>query len=403
MEESKRTILSNREKNKIRIITNYLAKKLPRKRAAEQLEMSERSISRLAARVELLGIEGVFHRNKSKIPINRYPDEIRMSVLKIYKEKFYDMNMTQAFEVLIEDYQFYMSYPTFRRWCHQINQVKRKHKRRRMPQRDLRTRMSEEGMLLQMDGSHHWFVPNEEWCLITAIDDATSEIIHGEFFEEETTEGCMKIMRKIIEEKGVPRALYVDKAGWSGGGKRNYFSQFQRACEEVDIEVIYANSPQAKGRIERAFGTIQDRLVPLFRIHKIKNKTAATDFFNNVFLPIWKQKFTVPARRTNSQYRLLPSRVDITEIFCVKHKRKLGLDRTFSFKGCRYYVDTKSLFENIHIKEVEIQLYEEDDWAVFYNGIVLPVYIAEVGLDGSYSKLKHILSKKQEKSYEIFF
>ena len=96
--------------------------------------------------------------------------------------------------------------------------------------------------------------------LISAIDDATSEIPYAELFKGETTLSCMKVLKRIIEIKGVPKAIYTDKAGWSGGMKRTEFSNFQIACEKLGIQVIYANSPEAKGRIERSFRTFQDRL-----------------------------------------------------------------------------------------------------------------------------------------------
>ena len=130
--------------------------------------------------------------------------------------------------------------------------------------------MPAEGYLLQMDGSPHRYNGRDIWSLILAIDDATSEIPHGEFFLSETTTACMQVLRRIVEKKGLPRALYVDKAGWAGGGKRVEFCQFHRACEELGIQVLFANSPEAKGRVERSFNTIQDRIIPELRLAKIK-------------------------------------------------------------------------------------------------------------------------------------
>ena len=116
----------------------------------------------------------------------------------------------------------------------------------------MRERMANEGLLLQMDGSPHCWNGKDQWCLIAAIDDATSKIPAAQFFPTETTWGCMAVQRTIIERFGVPEALYVDGAGWAGGGpKRQFFSQFVRAAEELGIRVIFATSAQAKGRIAR--------------------------------------------------------------------------------------------------------------------------------------------------------
>jgi hypothetical protein len=112
-----------------------------------------------------------------------------------------------------------------------------------------------------MDGSTHQWFGNDKSCFIAIIDDATSDI-HAEFFKSETTQGCLKVIRDFIHKNGLFRTLYVDRAGIFGGPKRCNFSQVQRACEELGIEIIFACSPQGKGRIERAFDTLQDRLIP---------------------------------------------------------------------------------------------------------------------------------------------
>lgn len=118
----------------------------------------------------------------------------------------------------------------------------------------LRERMSSEGLLLQMDGSHHAWNGKDKWCLIAAIDDATSDIPYAEFFKTETTHGCMKVLRKIIELRGVPRIIYTDQAGWSTGGKRNSFSQFVRACEELGIRVIATSLHQKRKDVLNELG-----------------------------------------------------------------------------------------------------------------------------------------------------
>lgn len=133
----------------------------------------------------------------------------------------------------------------------------------------IRPRMANEGFLLQMDGSPHFFVPLKEWVLIAAIDDATNSIPAAEFFESEATANCMEILEQVIKTKRVPWGVYVDRAGWLGGCKRQQFGEFKRACEELDIEVIFANSPQGKGRIERWFQVPQDRLVAELRSKNI--------------------------------------------------------------------------------------------------------------------------------------
>jgi hypothetical protein len=149
----------------------------------------------------------------------------------------------------------------------------------------------------------------------------------------------MDVLRKIIEIRGIPEALYVDRAGWFGGIKRQYFSQFVRACGELGIRVIYANSPQAKGRIERAWQTFQDRLIPELRLHGIKALEAANEYLHREFMPnYWQSKSIVLARNTESRYRNLPTHINLDQILCIKHQRMVGNGHTFTFNNTIYRI-----------------------------------------------------------------
>ncbi len=121
--------------------------------------------------------------------------------------------------------------------------------------------MAQTGLLLQMDGSPHCWFGGKPSCLIAAIDDADGDVAYGEFFPSEDTISCMVVLQKIIEKKGIFQILYVDRAGIFGGPKRCHFSQVKRALAELGIHIIFANSPEAKGRIERLWSTLQDRLI----------------------------------------------------------------------------------------------------------------------------------------------
>lgn len=166
--------------------------------------------------------------------------------------------------------------------------------------------MSSPGLLLQMDGSSHRWFGDKKSCLIAIIDDATSKL-YAEFFPSETTQGCLKVLRDFIKKNGLFTALYVDKAGIFGGPKRCHFSQVKRACEELGIEIIFANSPQGKGRIERAFDTLQDRLAPEFRMRNITNMQGANEFLQKYFIPqTWQKKFIVQPEIAKNEFTSLP-------------------------------------------------------------------------------------------------
>ena len=150
-------------------------------------------------------------------------------------------------------------------------------------------------------------------CLIAIIDDATSDI-HAQFFSSETTEGCMKVMRAYIDKQGIFKTLYVDRAGIFGGPKRSNFSQMQRACEELGIEIIFANSPQGKGRIERPFDTFQDRLVPELRLNNITDMENASRYLQEELIPnYWAKNIMVQPTDIGIAFKPIPDDLTLSQ------------------------------------------------------------------------------------------
>ncbi len=220
------------------------------------------------------------------------PDSVKTQVQTLIKEKYFDVNLQHLSELLAKNENINIKRETLRRWAHEIQHVKRA-KRRRPVARKRRERMESPGLLIQMDGSPHLWFGDKKSCLIAMIDDANSEI-HAEFFPSETTLGCLKIMLDFIAKNGLFKTLYVDRAGIFAGPKRCNFSQMQRACHELGIEIIFANSPQGKGRIERAFDTFQDRLAPELRLQNISDMTNANRYLQEIFIPdFWKNNTEV--------------------------------------------------------------------------------------------------------------
>ena len=260
-------VMDSKAQLTVDIIAKVVEGRITITNAAKLLSKSRRSIERYVKRYQKVGIQFVVHGNSGKAPPNKTPVSIKKAVQKLIQEKYYDLNLLHLAEQLATNENIVIKRETLRGWAHDIHHVKRA-KRRRSNVRKRRERMAAPGLMMQMDGSPHRWFGDKKHCLIAMIDDATSEV-HAEFFPSETTAGCMKVMRDCIETKGVFKTLYVDRAGIFGGPKRCNFSQMQRACEELGIEIIFANSPQGKGRVERAFDTFQDRLVPELRLNNI--------------------------------------------------------------------------------------------------------------------------------------
>lgn len=349
------------------VISDFLSRKLSRVQASEMLGVRERTISRKARRHEKLGLKALVHGNKKRTPKNKTSDDKKGEVMRLVAKEYFDFNMTHCLEVLESNHGLKIGYETFRRWSHEKHLVKRKQRRRSKP-RKYRDRMDSEGLLLQMDGSPHHWNGKSNWCLIGAIDDATSKIPYAEFFLSENTLNCMTVMQRIIEKNGVPYALYVDRAGWFGGQKRQHFAQFKRACEELDINVIFASSAQAKGRIERAWDTIQDRLIPEMRLRKIQRIPAANDYLQNQFLAnYWATKNTVLPRSSEVKYRKISTNIDLNEIFCLKEYRQVKNNHTISWNSDFYKIDSPLKY-SIAKQEVEIRTYQDLTTKVFFAG-----------------------------------
>lgn len=367
MEENRGVFMGKNEQFRYQTVMDFLNGKINRQQAAELLAIRERSVSRIARRIERKGILGVCHGNRGSTAPNRSPEAFQQMVMDLMEKRYFDCNIVHARELLEQEQGVEVKYATLRRWCHERNLVKRK-KRRRAKARYKRVRMPNEGLLLQFDGSPHRFNGKDEWCLIGAIDDATSDIPYAEFFHSEDTISCMRVMQRIVELKGIPQALYVDCAGWFGGGKRQHFSQFKRACEELNISVIFASSPEAKGRIERTWDTIQDRLIPEMRLRNIHRMPAANDYLQSQFLPnYWKQRNTVAPQSLESRYRPLPAHVDLRQIFCLKEYRSVKRDHTLSWGNVIYQLQSPLKY-SIRGQKVEIRTYQDLSWQAFFAG-----------------------------------
>jgi hypothetical protein len=237
--------------------------------------------------------------------------------------------------------------------------------------------MPNEGLLLQMDGSPHRYNGKDEWCLIAAIDDATSDIPYAEFFHSEDTINCMTVMQKIIERKGIPYAIYVDQAGCLGGGKRSHFNQFKRACNELGIRIIFASSPEAKGRIERTWDTIQDRIVPEMRIRYITRMKAANDYLQEMFIPnYWEPNNKVAPHSMESRYKPLAAGQELREIFCLKEHRSVNRDHTVSWEGKLYQLQSPLKY-SIRGQKIEFRTYQDLTWKAFFANQPIALQLVE--------------------------
>ena len=352
---------------KARLIEDFRAGRLSRREVAVLLDVSERTVTNLAARHRRLGLQGLKHGNCDRISRNKISDSVRDEAIRLAMEIYPDFNMSHCLEMLEKNHGIKLSYTTFQTLCRKAG-IGNRQRRRASKVRMHRERFANEGMFLQMDGSHHVWNGHDEWCLIALIDDATSNIPAAAFYEGETTWACIKTLRMVIAAKGVPEVIYTDEAGWAGGShKRPHFSQFVRACGELGIRVITTPSAESKGRIERAWKTIQDRLVPEMRLYDIKSMIDANRYLQQSFLPsYWQERNTVVPKNPVSRYRLLPKHIDLDEVLCMKYWRTVRRDHCVSHDNQIYKIlDTE--LGPLKGKEVAVHVKEDGSTSLFYG------------------------------------
>jgi transposase len=324
-------------------------KKMRLKTASIELKISYRQAKRIYRSYQEGGDAALLHGNTGKASNRKTGKEIQGKAMALYREKYPDFGPTFASEKLAERDGLHISVSTLRRML--VAEGLWERKRRSSEYRSRRERRACFGELLQFDGSRHDWLEGrgQRCCLITMIDDATNTRLAC-FFEEETMFGAMTVLKAWITRYGIPQALYCDKKNafvltreptdaelLKGVTKAQ--SHFGRACEKLGIEVIAANSPQAKGRVERNHGLDQDRLVKELRLAGISTMGQANEFLAKTYLPAMNKKFSrPPARKTDAH--VPAGNAKLFEILCEEYERTVSNDYVVRFE-CRLFQITR--------------------------------------------------------------
>jgi phage pi2 protein 07 len=314
-----------KELDRLKVIERYQHKQISQVEAARLLGVSERHLRRLIRRIEVYGAYGICNQRKGKRPSNRICDELKQQSLGLIKTHFYDYGPTLAAEKLWEYFDIKASKETVRQWMIEdglwqpnVQKAVRVH--------PPRARRAFFGELIQIDGSYHkWFEERgPKCCLLVFIDDATSRIMKLQFAQAETTIDYLAAFKDYVLTHGAPRAVYFDKHNVFHINQRTAKShdgvtQFCRVLKALNTQPIYAHSPQAKGRVERANETLQDRLIKELRFHNINNIKEANQFLGG-FVERYNQRFEKQAYHEQNMHRQLT------------HKEKNNVDFLFSIQ-----------------------------------------------------------------------
>ncbi len=343
---------SSEEQFKLKIVTEVIDKKINPGQAAKILGMSTRQVRRLKQRVGRDGIEAVIHGLKGKQSNHHIDTSIKEKALQLIRKNYIDFKPTFASEKLAEKHNIILSYQTARRWMAKEGIWKIK-KQKQDTYHAWRPRKEYFGELEQFDGSYHYWFENRfvdadgnpiEVCLLAAIDDATGEITKAVFAEHEGIIPVFTFWKGYVEALGKPISIYLDKFSTykinhkAAVDNSELITQFQRAMKTLGIEVIPANSPQAKGRIERLFKTLQDRLVKELRLAKIDNPIEGNKFLREIFIPKFNKQFSVIPAQEGSVHKPLTKeeKQTINDVFSVHEIRRVNNDFTIQFKNQWY-------------------------------------------------------------------
>lgn len=342
--------LTAREQERFDIIRSCIDGDITNKEASRRLGLKVRQVQRIKRCVEKDEAKGVVHKLKGQVSGNATLDIIADEVEMFFEQKKHqDFGPTFAQEKLA-DLGIVMNTETLRLMMIKKNIWKPQPRRGPAIIREWRERKECLGEMVQFDGSYHdWFENGGEECILAAIDDATGRIIHAVFDDNEGVHAVFRFWMTYVEVYGRPRVIYLDKFSTYKINHKNavdnkeFITQFERAMIELDIKVITANSPEAKGRVERLFGTLQDRMIKEMRLADIKERDHANQFVCKKYIPDHNKRFSVPARNATNAHRPLSSdlKIRLSSIFSVQSKRKVNNDYTIQFKGQWFQLEPK--------------------------------------------------------------
>lgn len=335
-------------------VRDVLERRLSMKELSILSSKSYRQCQRIVAAVRVSGMFGVKHGNCGRISKNRINEALAETIRDLIRDKYFDFNLTHLREKLFEVENIVIARESLRKIAHSVGVPKKARTRRRKKVHCLRPRMPREGMLIQFDGSEHQWFTNSKMIstLIGGIDDASGKIVGLEFSCSEDTFSCFRVMRSIAEQHGVPNAYYLDQAAHFGKMNREQAdTQIGRALLETGSKIILASAPQSKGRVERLWGTLQDRLIAELRLRGINRIPAANDYLREEFIEDFNNRFGVEAREKETAFKSLPTGMNLDLVFGIKERRKIAANHTFHFLGQQYALTTD---QDLRYRTVEI-------------------------------------------------
>ncbi|MCB1470333.1 MAG: ISNCY family transposase [Rhizobiaceae bacterium] len=370
--------LSQNELHRLEAIQKLRERRLSVVQAAELLRLSRAQVHRLLQAYDRDGAAGLASKKRGRPSNRRHPKDFRNEALDLVREHYVDFGPTLAAEKLLERHQIGVSKETLRQWMTEAGiWTSRRERKRQLHQP--RGRRDCLGELVQIDGSHHWWFENRgpKCALLVFIDDATGQLLHLRFAGSENTFDYFRAAKTYLSDWGKPLAFYSDKHGifrtthGSELDRTSGLTQFGRALYELNIDIICANTPQAKGRVERANQTLQDRLVKELRLRGISTIEAANSFAPE-FIADFNARFGKEPRNTKNMHRPLADHEQLDGAMCHKEFRTLSQALTLRYDKVLFILDPTDLTKRLAGKKVVVCDYPDGRLDVTHDGIALP-------------------------------
>jgi len=370
--------MSQKELHRLEAVQKVKDHRLSVSNAARLLSISRSHMHRLLQAYDREGCGGLVSKKRGRPSNRRYPEAFRNTVLDIVREHYHDFGPTLACEKLAERHGIGISKETLRQWMTQAGLWTSRQERRKHLHQP-RNRRECFGELVQIDGSHHWWFEDRgpKCALLVFIDDATGKLLHLRFARSENTFDYFHATKAYLQEWGKPLAFYSDKHGIfrtthaSNLDRTSGFTQFGRALHELNIDIICANTPQAKGRVERANQTLQDRLVKELRLHDISTIEAANDF-TPAFIAAFNARFGKEPRNAKAMHRPLADHENLDGVMCRKEMRKLSQTLTLRYDKVLFILEPTEAAKRLAGQKVIVCDYPDGRLEVMHDGVTLP-------------------------------
>jgi transposase len=364
--------MSMNEAKQLHLVRKAIEKRITQAEAATMAGVCLRQLQRIIRRVRTEGDAGVCHHARGRKPNNRISEAVKNKAIELCRKHYQEFGPTLASEKLLEKNRIKVSAETLRTWFLEAGLPYRKRKKR--PHRQWRERKACRGAMVQLDGSHHdWFEGRGPKCVLMAfVDDATGEV-YARFYDYEGTIPAMDCFKGYIKQYGVPQSVYLDRHSTYKSTvhhqtiedqleDRQLMSQFERSLQELSVTVIHAYSPQAKGRVERLFGTFQDRVIKEMRLAGVRSNDEGNAFLQT-YLPDYNRRYRVSPAKDTDMHRRFKDHRELDRILSIRSSRALRNDFTIAHDKRLYQIK-----DNIRAKKVTVEERTDGSMRILHNG-----------------------------------